>query len=490
MAIAVAIRFMAGRFHATPWGRHVNEGVPEWPPSPWRILRALVSSWKTRAGDISDVTMNSLLAKLSVPPAFRLPPATLTHTEHYVPWEKKGPSDKTKIFDTFVVVDPREDLLAIWPGVELNAAEEDALRRVLSVLPYLGRSESWVSARLETDWQGTANCRPLPEGDEPSEGCSAVHVLVPAGAPFSLESLYVTTDNLRKERYDMANPPSTSWVYYERKLDCFVQRPDGSHASVTDPRRVSVVRFTLVSSVLPSVTDSVKIGNVARAAAMAWYGRRNAGSVSRTLSGKDESGRPLQGHNHAFYLPSDEDGDGKLDHLTVFASNVFTLQEREALGSIDALGMEGGRPPLRLILAGEEELRESDSPLIRQSCVWSSVTPFVLIRHPKWRGGRLVDGPEDQLRLELKRRGLPAPESVERLQDSTLRGRSIPWLSYRRWRGRGAEAGGAYGFRIRFTQPVPGPVALGYGCHFGLGLFTSQEQKVSADGWSWSDEGR
>ena len=31
---AVALRFLAGRFHATPWGHHVNEGVPEWPPSP------------------------------------------------------------------------------------------------------------------------------------------------------------------------------------------------------------------------------------------------------------------------------------------------------------------------------------------------------------------------------------------------------------------------------------------------------------------------
>ncbi len=30
--IEIAFRFTAGRYHATPWGRHVNEGVPEWPP--------------------------------------------------------------------------------------------------------------------------------------------------------------------------------------------------------------------------------------------------------------------------------------------------------------------------------------------------------------------------------------------------------------------------------------------------------------------------
>ncbi len=36
MPISIAIQFSAGRFHATPWGHHVNEGLPEWPPSPWR----------------------------------------------------------------------------------------------------------------------------------------------------------------------------------------------------------------------------------------------------------------------------------------------------------------------------------------------------------------------------------------------------------------------------------------------------------------------
>ena len=32
------VRFPAGRYHATPWGNHVNEGQIEWPPSPWRVL--------------------------------------------------------------------------------------------------------------------------------------------------------------------------------------------------------------------------------------------------------------------------------------------------------------------------------------------------------------------------------------------------------------------------------------------------------------------
>ena len=28
-----------------------------------------------------------------------------------------------------------------------------------------------------------------------------------------------------------------------------------------------------------------------------------------------------------------------------------------------------------------------------------------------------------------------------------------------------------FGFRLSFASPIPGPLALGYGSHFGLGLF-------------------
>ena len=52
MAATLAIRFPLGRYHATPWDRSVNEGATEWPPSPWRLLRALVATWYTRWPDL------------------------------------------------------------------------------------------------------------------------------------------------------------------------------------------------------------------------------------------------------------------------------------------------------------------------------------------------------------------------------------------------------------------------------------------------------
>ncbi len=75
--IGISVSFPSGRFHATPWGRHVNEGAPEWPPSPWRFLRALVATWKRKLDDqLSQADVELLLRALIAPPQLLLPPAT------------------------------------------------------------------------------------------------------------------------------------------------------------------------------------------------------------------------------------------------------------------------------------------------------------------------------------------------------------------------------------------------------------------------------
>ena len=40
----ILFSFPGGRYHATPWGSHVNEGLVEWPPSPWRLLRPFIAT--------------------------------------------------------------------------------------------------------------------------------------------------------------------------------------------------------------------------------------------------------------------------------------------------------------------------------------------------------------------------------------------------------------------------------------------------------------
>ena len=63
MTLTITVHFDLGRYHATPWGRNVNEGTVEFPPSPWRVLRALYSVWKTRCGDLPVNDVHALLTQ-------------------------------------------------------------------------------------------------------------------------------------------------------------------------------------------------------------------------------------------------------------------------------------------------------------------------------------------------------------------------------------------------------------------------------------------
>jgi CRISPR-associated protein Csb2 len=214
------------------------------------------------------------------------------------------------------------------------------------------------------------------------------------------------------------------------------------------------------------------------------------------FAGKDARGEPLLGHRHAFVLPADDDNDGRLDHVVLYCCEGFGPQERRALAGLRRFWQLGGRPDLALLLAnlgdpgalGGFDTGRDETPVLATSAVWCSRTPFVLVRYPKRHrdgapklrpDGTWVDGPDDQLRRELARRGLPKPRLVEPLPATRARGRDLRWLHFSRQRQSGGgrrSLPGAYGFRIEFPEPVTGPITLGYGAHLGLGQFVAAPQ--------------
>ena len=103
-----------------------------------------------------------------------------------------------------------------------------------------------------------------------------------------------------------------------------------------------------------------------------------------------------------------------------------------------------------------------------------STTPFLLTRHPKKNG---KDTPAAQVRMELGRRGFSGPVTVAPVDYTVIAGKKLRWLEFQRVRkqggGRFADSRG-YGFRIEFPEPVKGPIAIGYACHFGLGQFAAE----------------
>jgi len=537
--IAIAIRFPAGRFHATPWGRHVNEGAPEWPPSPWRLLRALVATWKRKLdGDPScqAATVEVLLKKLASAPAFWLPPASTGHARHYMPWFKKGLDDRTLVFDAFVALDKSTEIFVLWQQVMLDPRERAALDRIVGCFGFLGRAESWAEGRVLTDAEAAEaktriNCTFEVEASimrdmeyvrvlcpDPStafnnentpklvrsegRGRSAKRCEIPLYDPdwhLCLETL-----ELHDKRW--SDPPGSRWVTYMRPKNCFAVTAQPRRSALERPRP-NVARFALDATVLPLVEDTLRIAETSRIAAMGCYrrveerrlcGGRTSEEVSKprseVLSGKDGHGEPLRGHAHAHYLPTDEDDDGRLDHLTIFAPMGFGRAEVKALDSMRILKRdEGDSVRLVMLALGQREAIAADR-LFGPSRVWVSATPFLATRHAKSRGRKKdapnLLGPDNQrefarrvlieeiARLREIRPDLPEPISVEPLNEEHRCGirrlRPIQFKRFRRKRGDDGGRRSAGAFRITFPHPVSGPICLGHSSHFGLGLFVPE----------------
>jgi CRISPR-associated protein Csb2 len=169
--LAVSFTFPAGRYHATPWDRHVNEGAVAWPPEPWRILRGLIATWHHKLkhrGEQQESTLIGLIESLAQElPEYALPAASHSHTRHYMPQFAAG--DSSLIFDAFTAIRRDDPLAVVWPTLNLPADQARLLDELLDVMGYLGRSESWVEARRTTEPIET-NCKPGHEALDTTTG--------------------------------------------------------------------------------------------------------------------------------------------------------------------------------------------------------------------------------------------------------------------------------------------------------------------------------
>ena len=153
--LVIKFAFTANRYHATQWGRNVNEGAPEWPPSPWRILRGIVATWRrTLSGMDPGRVIPVLEAMASEHPEFRLPMASTGHTRHFMPVYEGTREGRDLVIDSFVAIRPGDPVFAMWPGLELASQQNEDLNNILRNMPYLGRAESWVEASLAAGCPG------------------------------------------------------------------------------------------------------------------------------------------------------------------------------------------------------------------------------------------------------------------------------------------------------------------------------------------------
>lgn len=247
--------------------------------------------------------------------------------------------------------------------------------------------------------------------------------------------------------------------------------------SVANRPQINLAVFNLAASELPEIALSLPFAEQVRRALIR---NRVDTSHSEAIVGKTIDGVPLAGHLHAHYLATDEDGDGRLDHVTLYAPRGFDRHDQAAIGNLRTITRRGNRPDVRLVLTGLGEAKSAgDATLFASSRRWRSVTPFSLPRFANRGGGkppRPRDLPEAQLVRELRLRGLPEPISIRRTEGYEINGRPmVRWLEFHTRRFKGDEGFGLAGFELEFAEPVTGPLALGFGCHFGLGLFLPVE---------------
>lgn len=472
--IILAFEFKYGRYHATKWGSAVNEGIVDWPPSPWRIMRAIIHSWKMYHSHLEENKVWPILQTLlSSKVSFQLPQARQAHTRHYVPLPRieNGKIKKTKMLDTFVVMSRESRLYVIFEDVILTKEQTRILDAVVGSIRYLGRIESLCSVTLyhnRNPLEIKPNCVLM--GDIMSEDREIVDVLVPTENA-RLSDMCMNTRELHEVK-KMIYPPESKIVQYLRAPDS-LSSFNPMHSSGLP--YITAVRYIITGRVRPLITDTIKIGDATKRAVMSAYKKQSRGRMSGTFSGMNESGNIIRrNHAHAFFLPTDDDNDSRLDHLTIVSKTPFNSDELAALEKIKYIYY--GEELLKTTPSMRGRMEEFKAPILQRSKRWRTVTPYVPNKHTKVRGSgsdkHIVDGPEDQLLGEIQNRGMP------RVKDITITrkkiGRFLP-MQFKRWRKDGLPGFGAYAVDIKFEEEVAGPLSLGHASHFGLGLFVPND---------------
>lgn len=377
---------------------------------------------------------------------------------------------------TFPVAIPDDPVVHfIWPDVDASEHAE-VLDKLAGRVARLGHSSSQVSVTVVREAPG-ATLEPSDEG---------VHIRLPG--PGQLQAL------VRAHAVHGGVQP--------RQLPFQPQM----YREVAAPRVVAVPQLSGEWMVLEveggtwlRLQDTMVLTQSIRAALMS----HAADPIPMVLSGHEPDGTPAQ-RPHLSLLPlpfvGREHADGGIRGFALMLPRDATTEDRMAVaGAVQTWGTSGGgRLVLTLpggrgvdlrVLVDEPVLRTLQrSRWARPSKHWRTVTPLAFDQSPGrlWSG---KPGPRDKARqaakdvvgLACERVGLPRPIGVEAMQASGLAGvpdlRAFPVYESA---GRKVRRVSAH-IDLWFAEPVRGPLVLGAGRFFGMGLFAPMWQGAPGD---------
>ena len=478
MGTTLAFQFPLGRYHANPWDRAVNEGASEWPPSPWRILRAMVATWYTRWPDLDAAEIDGLLSALIDPPSYRTPDTVSGHTRHYLPdaahrRAETGNTDLT--LDPFLAIGREDDLLVRWEA-DLSAGQRQVLAKLAELIPYLGRSESACHARLldlgaeptvdETWWRpGIA------------DGANSTRLLAPV-TPFDRSVLEATTARVRRQRRTV--PPGTRWVNYTT-----ASLEDDRKTRVSSPGQVdrpTTIRFAVVGPAPVQLTHGVLVADEAH---------RVAGKRLERARIPDERRRQIMGtrgattdHRHAHWIPLGGPGESapSVRSLILWTPDGLGTEEIGALLDLGTMsgqrGGEGGYevrgfPKVRLLFQAAGQVEDVAPELCADppARIWRSVTPYLPVRYQHRNRETLEEFLAADVAAELRYRNMPEAATVSLAEPAG--GRANQFRRYRMGEKLRQSRIGV-GLRLEFSAPVTGPLLIGQLSHFGFGAFAPE----------------
>ena len=477
MGVTVAITFPLGRYHATRWDGGANTSDVEWPPSPWRLLRALIAVWYARWPDLPAAELDALLAALGTPAAYRTPAIRPGTTRHYMPdvhHARANTGNTDQVIDAWLAVDPNEALEIHWDR-DLTEQQRATLGKLLELMPYLGRSESICTASLlstseapDTTWWRLG---------ESGDGVERIEVLAPDG-PAQRALLEATTVVTRKARRLI--PVGARRVSYGRTTPRVADRIEFSRQRPAKP--VECLLFQLSAQVPLRARNAVLATDALHGLVAKALSRGGLEPAGAELLGKDVAERPSRGnHDHL--------------HVVPVLSTVGPAQANDSIRSIllwrrtpipDELAarimtdarrlwvredLQDGMTPQQLLFAGAGSVAELAPMISGEHRDWISAMPYLPVRHRKFNQDD-TDFLRVDVGFECRYRNLPEPVEATRIEGAHLTGQIAQFRRRRLTEHIPRQRRGVY-LRLSFAEPVAGPLLLGQLSHFGFGLFVA-----------------